>query len=143
MGLYVTRLFTLTNQCAQTITVNSLTFSSPVFGLADGVLPRYVSGNGSDNWSIAFRSTAGEVYSGTLSVNLAGFPSVVITLKGTGVVNTGVASLTTNSVKFGNVAIGNTASQNITLTNNGTGTFELVQLETYARLSRCHLSPVR
>src|ERR1700733_8725645 len=92
LGLYNTELFTLTNHCAQTVTVNSLTFSSSVFGLADGVLPRYVAGNSSDNWSIAFRPTAGQVYSGTLSVSLAGFPPVVITLKGTGVVNTGLAS---------------------------------------------------
>ena len=132
LGLYVARAFTLTNQCAQTVTVSSLTFSSPVFGLADGVLPRYVSGNASDNWSIAFRPTAGQAYTGTLTINLASFPPVIITLKGTGVVNTGVAGLTTNSVNFGNVAIGSTASQNVTLTNNGTGSFQLVQLETYA-----------
>jgi hypothetical protein len=132
LGLYNTELFTLTNRCTQTVTVNSLTFSSSVFGLADGVLPRYVAGNSSDNWSIAFRPTAAQVYSGTLTVDLAGFPPVTITLKGTGVVNTGLASLSTNSVNFGNVAIGSAASKNITLTNNGSDTFELVQLETYA-----------
>jgi hypothetical protein len=132
LGLYSTELFTLTNHCSQTVTVNSLTFSPSVFGLADGVLPRYVSANSSDNWSIAFRPAAAQAYTGTLSVNLAGFPPVTITLKGTGVVNTGFASLSLNSVNFGNVPIGTTKSQNVTLTNNGTGMFELVQLNTYA-----------
>lgn len=132
LGLYNSQLFTLTNHCSQTVTVNSLTFSFPVFGLADGVLPRYVGANSSDNWSIAFRPTAGQVYTGTLSINLAGFTPVIITLKGTGVVNTGVPSLSLNSINFGDVPIGSTASQNVTLTNNGTASFELTELNTYA-----------
>lgn len=133
LGLYNTHTFTLNNSCNQTIKVNSLTFSpSNVFGLADAVLPRYVGANSYDNWSIAFRPAAGQVYNGTLTVNLASFPSVVIPLTGTGVVNTGVASLSTTSVNFGNVPVGSTASQNITLTNNGTGTFMIGQLNTYA-----------
>jgi hypothetical protein len=131
LGLYNAYELTLTNHCSQTVKVNSLTFSSSVFGLNDGVVPRYVSANSVDHWSIAFRPAAGQAYSGSLTLNLASFPPVVVTLTGTGVVNTGAPSLTTTSIDFGNVTIGSKATRNVTLTNNGTATFQLTQLDTY------------
>ncbi|HEY6292359.1 MAG TPA: choice-of-anchor D domain-containing protein [Terriglobia bacterium] len=132
VGLFAAHGFTLTNSCSQTVKINSFTFSSPVFGLADGVLPRYINGNTTDNWSIAFRPQAAQVYSGTLTLNLANFPPVTMNLTGTGIVSKGVASLSTTVANFGSVPIGTTVYKNFTLTNTGTASFNLTELNTYA-----------
>ncbi|HEY6292358.1 MAG TPA: choice-of-anchor D domain-containing protein [Terriglobia bacterium] len=133
IGLFGAHGLELINSCNVTITVNSFTFNPPVFGLADGVIPRYINANSNDQWSIAFRPAAAQVYNGTLTINLAGgYPSVVMSLTGTGVANAGVASLSANSVNFGNVPLGSTVTHNMTLTNSGTASFTLTELNTYS-----------
>jgi len=132
LGLYAPRAFTLTNSCSQTVKINSFTFSSPVFGMADGVLPRYIDGNSTDNWSVAFIPAAAQIYSGTLTINIAGFPPVAVNLAGTGIINGGVPTLTSTAGHFGKVPIGTTVTKNYQLTNNGTDAFILVELNTYA-----------
>ncbi|HEV2379673.1 MAG TPA: choice-of-anchor D domain-containing protein [Terriglobia bacterium] len=132
LGLYGAVGSEFINSCNKSVEVNSITFSSPVFGLADGVLPRYVSANSNDNWSFAFRPALAQVYSGTMTLNLSGYPPVVVNLTGTGLASKGKASLSTTSINFGNVPLGTTVSQNVTLTNTGTGSFSITQLNTFA-----------
>jgi len=133
VGLFGAHGFQLTNSCSLNLKINSFVFNPPVFGLADGVLPRYINGNSTDNWSIAFRPAAAQTYTGTLTINIAGgYPAVVMSLTGTGVSNKGVPSLSTSSINFGNVAIGTTVTKSMTLTNTGSASFNLIQLNTYS-----------
>lgn len=132
LGLYSALGAQFINSCNKSVEVTSITFSSPVFGLADGVLPRYVSANGNDNWSFAFRPAAAQAYTGTMTLNLSGYPPVVVNVTGTGVSNKGIASLSATSINFGNVPLGTTVTQNVTLTNTGTASFNIVGLNTYA-----------
>jgi hypothetical protein len=132
LGLFGSLGAEFINSCNKSVEVTSITFSSPVFGLADGVLPRYVSANSNDNWSFAFRPVLAQQYSGTMTLNLSGYPPVEVALSGTGILSRSVASLSATSVNFGNVPLGTTVTQNVTLTNTGTGSFNITELNTYA-----------
>lgn len=68
---------------------------------------------------VTFRPTAGQAYSGTVSINanVSNSP-LVVTLAGTGLQAVGVLSANTSS-DFGQVTVGQSASRTFTLTNNG------------------------
>jgi len=133
VGLFGAHGLQLINSCNVNLTIDSLTFDPPVFGLADGVLPRYLNANSTDNWSMAFRPKAAQTYTGTLTIALSGgYPSVVVNLTGTGVDNQGLPTLSTSFINFGNVPVGTTVAKNVSLTNNGTAAFTLTELNTYA-----------
>lgn len=127
-----TRALTLTNIGNSPTTIVGFVFSSPVFGMADGVFPKGLGAGGDYKYSIAFKPTAARSYSGTLTVDLMNGTTATVPLSGTGVLNAGVPSVSATSLNFGNLPLGSSAVKNVTITNTGTASFQVSAITTYA-----------
>ena len=130
-GLFATRVVTVLNTGFSPVTVSGMTFSSPAFGLADGVFPKGLGQNQSYPFSIAFKPSLAQAYSATLTVDLANGQQLPVQLNGTGIVNTGIPSVSTSSINFGSLPLGSSAIRNVTVSNTGTQSFQVTAITSY------------
>ena len=131
LGLQTAIPMTVTNNGSAAVTVNSFTFGLAQFGLTDGTFPRTLNPHANAQWSVAFRPAAGQSYTTTLTINLKGGTTVPVTMSGSGVLSTGIPSLSTNSINFGSIPLGTTVTQSVTVTNTGTQAFTITGITTY------------
>ncbi len=120
----------VTNTGTTTLTVSSFTLTPfMVFQLQYGFAPSVLSPSQTQTYCIKFVPSAGQAYSGQISISIAGVstPSIT-TFTGTGVVTTAAATVTPNTLTFAPQALGTTTSQTITITNTGKASFHLTSV---------------
>jgi hypothetical protein len=101
--------------------VSSFSFGPSQFKLLGGWAPITLGQGGNMLFEVRFSPDAAQTYNGTFTVNVDGYPPVVVAMTGTGFAPGAVASWSSSSLTFSNVPLGTTsASQNMVLTNTGT-----------------------
>ena len=116
-----TRDVTITNNCSASMQVSSFSFGPSQFKLLGGWAPITLGQGGNMLFEVRFSPDAAQTYNGTFTVNVDGYPPVVVAMTGTGFAPGAVASWSSSSLTFSNVPLGTTsAPQNIVLTNTGT-----------------------
>jgi hypothetical protein len=111
------------NNSSHYITLSSFTLSpSAQFQLRAGFAPFQILAHQSQNFEIAFAPGAAQAYSGSLTINLAGYAPAVVPLTGTGFAPTASVSVSSSTIDFGNQTEGTvSAAKTVTITNSGTG----------------------
>jgi hypothetical protein len=80
-------------------------------------------------WGVRFRPQAAGDVTGQISFTIQGVSQPqVVTLSGTGTITGAVASISPNVLSFPGTALGSTASQKVTVTNDGTNAFKLTSV---------------
>jgi hypothetical protein len=112
------------NNCATSVTVNSLSISAPEFLLVFGWAPNTIRSKTSVTYGIRFAPDAGGTFNGTFTINIQGYSPFVINMNGTGFVTQAAATFSTTSLALGSTAVGTTSvAQPVTITNTGTANF--------------------
>jgi hypothetical protein len=124
------KVFTVTNISGGGITIESMEFSCPGFGISSGVAP-FSFGNTQSltHYSIYFIPTVAQVYSCNFELNMSDGTQVDLPISGTGVVSTALSSLNQTAFSFPNQKLGSTsAGQTVTITNTGTSVLSLTAI---------------
>ena len=116
----------LTNKCGKTITINSISISAPQF-LLDYGWPSVTKLPSQTEWfAIRFRPDSASTFNGTFTATGTGFNPVTVSLEGTGSTTLAAATFSSTALPFGNQSIGSTTvTQNLTLINTGTASFNV------------------
>jgi Abnormal spindle-like microcephaly-assoc'd, ASPM-SPD-2-Hydin len=126
----------VTNNNGQGITIEKLSSNLPQFIIVSPGLPISIAPHGSTTIQVAFRSSAAVSYSGSIVVttNRPWVNPATIHVSGTGtnpVVPPTLSYLLSSSasnLSFGNILVGGSASSPVTLTNTGTGSVTISQV---------------
>ena len=116
------KVLTITNLTAGQVSISTVSFSCPGFGLSSGVAPFTLGPNQTiTHYSIFFQPTAAQTYSCNFVISLQDGTVLDVPLTGTGQVSTAVSSVSPTSLTFANQTVGTpSAPQTITITNTGT-----------------------
>jgi Putative Ig domain/Abnormal spindle-like microcephaly-assoc'd, ASPM-SPD-2-Hydin len=118
---------TLLNTGKSNITLNSFTLTPSEFQLVNGYAPGTLASERSIYFTIKFVPDAAQKFTGTLTLNLAGFPPQIVPLSGTGLTTQAIASVNATALDFGSVMQGaSSPAQTITITNIGASNFQLL-----------------
>jgi hypothetical protein len=118
---------TLLNTGNSDITLNSFTLTPSEFQLVNGYAPGTLSPGHSIYFTIKFVPDAAQKFTGTLTLNLAGFAPQAVPLSGTGLATNAIASLNAMALDFGSAIQGTSSpAQTVTVTNIGTSAFQLL-----------------
>jgi Cep192 domain 4/Abnormal spindle-like microcephaly-assoc'd, ASPM-SPD-2-Hydin/HYDIN/CFA65/VesB-like, Ig-like domain len=114
---------TITNEGRRYITVEKITSSLSQFVVSGITLPLTLSPHSSTSFSVVFRPSAAQNYSGSIVVSYnRNLSAESISVSGTGVPDpTELLSLSAGSLAFGSTLVGSSSAQSVTLTNSGTG----------------------
>lgn len=127
----------LTNGGRQTVTIENISSSLPEFAVSGMSLPLALSPQASTSFSVLFLPRSIQSYSGKIHITILNRTTNVraISVSGTGVAATSSAppatyllSPSTSSLSFGNTLLGSSASQSVSLTNEGTGSVTISQV---------------
>ena len=119
VGTTSTQKVVLTNTGQASLTVSAANLSGSAFSITGLVLPLTLAPGQSTSVNVSFAPTSAGNSSGSVSVvNNGPVSPVLVSLSGVGI-GAAQASLSPTSLSFGSVTLGNTASQTVTLTNNG------------------------
>jgi hypothetical protein len=119
---------TVTNSGGSSVTVSQLTVSGSGFGVSGATVPFTLAAGASKAFSVSFAPTASGSASGTLSVSSnASNPTLSVALSGSGTA-TGSITATPASLSFGSVLVGNSSSLSAVLTNTGSITVNVSQV---------------
>lgn len=111
------------------ITINSITPNFSEFAVASGTLPVTILPGSRQDYSISFTPAKAMSYSGHLTVAIQGRSNETINVSGNGTSTAAIPSLSTSSLTFAPQALGTTsAAQTLTVTNNGTVSFQLTNV---------------
>jgi hypothetical protein len=103
------------------VVINSYSLTPSEFQFFYGWSPVVLTPNTLINYSIRFAPDAPQTFNGTFTINIQGANPVVVPLSGTGVSTGANPSISVPSLSFPNTPAGSvSASQPITITNNGT-----------------------
>jgi len=130
VGLSATAGFSFTNTGSTPVTVQSMTLTGPGFEADTGIFPVVMSKQG-DGAAYAFNfvPSAGQSYTGTATFMVDGSP-VNITLEGTGVTTTAVATPSVSSLSFNERQGHKSQPLSVTITNTGTSTANMLRVTT-------------
>jgi hypothetical protein len=130
VGLSETAGFSFTNTGSTSVTVSSVTLTGTGFQFATGTFPQVMSGKG-DTTSYAFNfvPSAGQRYTGTATFMVDGAP-VNITLQGTGVATTAVATPSVSGLTFSQPQGHKSRPLSVKITNTGTSTVKILSATT-------------
>jgi hypothetical protein len=120
----------ITNDGGSSITVNSVSLSSPAFQLIQGVVPRTITAGSSYLYAVQFVPTSAGTFTGNLTFVINGTP-VNVPLSGTGLTTSAIATVNQKSIKFTNRPLGTISNyQNFTVTNTGTSNLTIESIAT-------------
>jgi len=126
-----TKILSIVNIGAQTLAINGISMNGPAAGdfAKSSTCGATLAPNSNCSVSIQFTPSQTNVEQAALQVsdNAAGSPQSA-TLTGTGVAPQGYATLMPGSVNFATIAQGATATQQIQLTNSGTGALHVASI---------------
>jgi hypothetical protein len=121
----------VTNNCTSNVTIQSFSLSPLEFPLVAGWAPANLTPGHMMRYEIRFAPDAAQTFNGQLTVDIQGQSPVVVALTGIGYITQAAASLSATSLNFSNIPVGSTsASQNVTLTNSGTGKMAVLSVYT-------------
>jgi hypothetical protein len=137
LGLNDAEAITLTNKGSSAVQVQSITFPFPLeYGIGDGVFPATLSANGGTaTYSIVFRPAQAISYNGNITIKFAQGNPLTVAVTGRGSAPLGQASTTATSLSYGGIPLGTTVSRQVTITNVGTASFTVTQINTAAPFS--------
>jgi hypothetical protein len=126
----------VTNNSGQGITIEKLSSNLPQFIIVSPGLPISIAPHGSTTIRVAFRPSAAVNYSGSIvvSTNKPWMSPPNIHVSGTGTnpvvppTQSYLLSPSTSNLSFGNTLVGSSASSPVTLTNTGTGSVTISQV---------------
>jgi len=121
------QVITITNQLNGQITIESMTFSCPGFGISSGIAP-FTLGTVQKitHYSVFFQPTAAQTFNCNFQLNLSDGTYLDVPISGTGLTSTATASVSPSALTFSNQQVGNaSAPQTVTITNTGTSTLSL------------------
>ena len=122
VGSTQSKVLTLSNTGAQSLTISAATVTGPGFTVSGLSLPYSLAAGSSTSLTVNFSPTTAGTDSGNLAINSnASDPSVAVALSGSASSTSGTLGVTPGSVSFGNVTIGNTQTQSGSVTANGAG----------------------
>lgn len=118
---------TVYNLGAVSATVSSISISLPQFTLVSGTTPVTIAAGQYANFLVSFSPATAKTYSGTMTFNFSGLPSLKETLFGVGSSTTAKSSLSPTTLDFGSQVLGTPAApQTLTISNTGTSSFNVV-----------------
>ncbi|MBA3915763.1 MAG: choice-of-anchor D domain-containing protein, partial [Acidobacteriales bacterium] len=121
----------VTNGTNKGVSVTSISLTGSQFQLTQGIAPIVVGRGTSTTYTILFAPTVTGRATGTFTITLSNQTQpLTVSLMGTGVVSTAVASPSATSLTFGPIEQGLVTSQLFTLTNTGAQSFGLRQVIT-------------
>lgn len=121
------KVITITNLVNGITIIASVAFDCPQYGLASGVAPITLTQQGTiTHYSIYFQPDSAQTFNCNFILTLRDSSTLSVPLTGKGLTPTATANLSTTSLNFGSLQQGTaSASQNVTITNNGTGKLKL------------------
>jgi len=129
-GIYVghssAQNVTITNNGNTNATVSQVSVNAKDFTTSGITTPLNLGAGQSATLMVTFTPSASENVNGNISVSTSNGASVVVSVSGNGVQP--ALTITPSSVSFGNVTVGSPISQAIQLTNSGTGTLSITQM---------------
>jgi Putative Ig domain/HYDIN/CFA65/VesB-like, Ig-like domain len=128
-------LITLKNNGTATASVQSVTISLPEFQLKDGLAEQQILAGGSVQFAFTFVPDKAGSFSATVTFNTSDGSNPTVTLVGTGITTTAVATLSTTSVAFGTLQLSRSSTRSLSVTNTGTAAFTVESLTTYQPFS--------
>jgi hypothetical protein len=119
----------LTNTGTSSVVINLATVSGNAFGMSGLSLPKTLPAGQFMTFSAQFAPTAAGAAQGSISFtdNAPNSPQT-LTLSGTGVAGGATLGANPANVDFGNVNVGSTGSSPVTLTNSGSATITISQI---------------
>ncbi|MBA3914597.1 MAG: choice-of-anchor D domain-containing protein, partial [Acidobacteriales bacterium] len=112
--------FDVVNGGSTTVTVSSFRVNSPAFLITQGIAPVTLTPGTSTHYTVVFKPTAAQVYSGSFQVRLNTGATLTSTLTGTGLITTAKTSLSSTTLDFGAVTQGQVVTKKtVTITNTG------------------------
>ncbi len=122
----VPQTITVYNEGTASATLSSVTISLTQFTLLSGTTPVTLTPGQYANFVVSFSPSVARSYTGSMTFNFTGLPSLKVTLYGIGTSTTAKATLSATSLNFGTQALGNPAPpQTFTITNTGTSSFNV------------------
>jgi hypothetical protein len=135
--------FVMTNNSRTGITIQKVTTSLPEFIVTSPTLPISLARHTSVSFRVVFRPIAALTYNGTIVVYAkgsgGGTATSYVSVSGTGtnpappLTQSYLLSSSTSSLSFGSTLVGTSKSQNLKLTNTGTGSVNISQVITAGR----------
>ncbi len=121
------KVLTITNISGGGITIESIGFDCPGYGIASGVAPFSFGATQSiTHYSIFLAPTAAQNYNCNFIMSMSDSTQVDVPLTGTGIVSNGNSTLNKSAFTFPNQKVGSTsAGQTVTITNSGTDAITL------------------
>jgi hypothetical protein len=131
-GSSQTLTLTATNSGSSSITIQSISISTPYFSVVTPSLPATIASGQNATIGVQFAPNAAGAFNATLTINSdAANPVTNVSLSGTGTGTSplpGQLSLNPNSQNFGSVVVGGSQSQTVTLTNTGGASVNISQV---------------
>jgi hypothetical protein len=124
-------ILTISNTGNANLTVSVISLSGTEFGVSGITTPTTISAGQSVPVALSFHPTASGAVTGGLTItsNDPTNPTETVTLTGTGsTAAAGQLQVSTAALSFGSVSTGSSATQQITLTNIGTGSLQITSL---------------
>jgi len=122
VGSSQSKVLTLSNTGAQSLTISAATVTGTGFKVSGLSLPYSLAAGSSANMTINFSPTNAGTDTGSLAINSnASDPSIAIALSGSASSTSGTLGVTPGSISFGSVTIGTTQTQTGSVTANGAG----------------------
>jgi Putative Ig domain/HYDIN/CFA65/VesB-like, Ig-like domain len=130
-----TSLVTLTNNGTATASVLSVSISLPEFILKDGLADQQILAGGSVQFAFDFAPDKAQTFTATVTFVTSDGSNPTVTLVGTGITTTAVATLSATAVSFGSLQLSRSSTRSVTVTNTGTAAVTVESLTTYPPFS--------
>lgn len=122
----------ITNDNRGTISIESISSSASQFVVGGISLPLALSPHSTTSFTVFFRPTAAQTYSGMIEIFCGGRRAAErISVSGTGIgVTTEILTPSTSAVAFGSALVGSSVNQSVSLKNTGTGSVTVSSVTT-------------
>jgi hypothetical protein len=110
---------TLTNNNKNSVTLSSITFGIPQYGLSFGLPTQTLAAHSSVAFTFIFQASKAGTYNSTITFNIKNQASVVVQGSANAFVSNAITTLSSTSLNFGTVDFGSTSTQSVTVTNTG------------------------
>lgn len=120
----------ITNTAQTSITITSFSVSPSQFHLYFGAAPITMAPGEKAAFGVSFAPDSAQSFSGAFTLNFQNYPSVTVSLLGTGINTSAIAAVSPASVDFGFQHAGTTsAGQKVTVSNMGTSALTVGEVD--------------